>query len=394
MIAALLALTMSANTLHDFTLPDIEGKDVKLSKFKGQVVLVVNVASKCGMTPQYEGLQKLYTEHKAKGLAILGFPANEFRGQEPGSNAEIKEFCTATYGVTFPMFSKIVVKGEGIHPLYQWLLETGPRKDDIEWNFAKFLVGKDGKVIARFTPQTKPDDPELRKAIVEVFDQVQPNPDIHAVTEGLRAFLAFGPDAIVALLDALAVDRVAVLGVSGGGPASYALAGRQPDRVGCLLQVDSLCLPMPPNRLERLGFSVRPMVALQLWLIDHFPGRMLKLMGSTGNPGRQETADRAALMRAIVQSVSDWPRMRVGYDNDEAQFATLGALPFAQIACPTLIVHGEADRSVPAAHAEHAHAAISGSQVRMLPDGRHVGFFLDPGPQGEALAWLRRHVVT
>jgi glutathione peroxidase len=165
MIAALLALTMSAHTLHDFTMPDIEGKDVKLSKFKGQVVLVVNVASKCGMTPQYEGLQKLYTEHKAKGLTVLGFPANEFRGQEPGTNAEIKEFCTATYGVTFPMFSKIVVKGEGIHPLYQWLLETGPRKDDIEWNFAKFLVGKDGKVIARFTPQTKPDDPALRKAI-------------------------------------------------------------------------------------------------------------------------------------------------------------------------------------------------------------------------------------
>ncbi len=165
MIAALLALTMSATSLHEFTMPDIDGKDIKLSKFKGQVVLVVNVASKCGLTPQYEGLQKLYTEYKGKGFTVLGFPANEFRGQEPGSNEQIKEFCTATYGVSFPMFSKIVVKGEGIHPLYHWLLETGPRKDDIEWNFAKFVIGKDGKVAARFAPQVKPDDPELKKAI-------------------------------------------------------------------------------------------------------------------------------------------------------------------------------------------------------------------------------------
>jgi glutathione peroxidase len=165
MIAALLAITMSASSLHDFTMPDIDGKDVKLSKFKGQVALVVNVASKCGLTPQYEGLQKLYTDYRGKGFVILGFPANEFRGQEPGSNADIKEFCTANYGVSFPMFSKIVVKGEGIHPLYKWLLEAGPRHEDIEWNFAKFLVGKDGKIVARFAPQVKPDDPELKKAI-------------------------------------------------------------------------------------------------------------------------------------------------------------------------------------------------------------------------------------
>lgn len=201
-------------------------------------------------------------------------------------------------------------------------------------------------------------------------------------------------DAIVALLDALAVDRVAVLGVSGGGPASYALAGRHPDRVGCLLEVDSLCLPMPPNRLERLGFSSRPLVALQLWLVDHFPGPILKLVGSTDNPAHQETADRVALLRAIAQSVSDWPSMQVGYDNDEAEFAALGELPFTQIACPTLIVHGEADRSVPTAHAERAHAAISGSQVRLLPDGPHLAYFMDPDAQREALAWLRRHAVT
>lgn len=165
MLTALLFLTMAKGSLYDFILPDIDGKDVKLAKYQGKVALVVNVASKCGLTPQYEGLEKLYKQYKDRGLVVLGFPANEFRQQEPGTNAEIKEFCTATYGVTFPMFSKVVVKGEGIHPLYQWLLDTGPRKDDIEWNFAKFLVGKDGKVLARFTPQTKPDDPEFIKAI-------------------------------------------------------------------------------------------------------------------------------------------------------------------------------------------------------------------------------------
>lgn len=201
-------------------------------------------------------------------------------------------------------------------------------------------------------------------------------------------------DAIVALLDALAVDRVAVLGVSGGGPASYALAGRHPDRVGSLLEVDSLCLPMPPNRLERLGVSSGPLVALQLWLVEHFPGAILKLVGSTGNPDPQEAADRVALLRAIAQSAGDWPRMRVGYDNDEAEFAALGELPFAQIACPTLIVHGEADRSVPTAHAERAHAAISASEMRVLPDGPHLAFFVDPDAQREALAWLRLHAVT
>ncbi len=165
MLSALLFLTMAKGSLHDFTVPDVDGKEVKFAKFKGKATLVVNVASKCGLTPQYEGLEKLYKQYKDRGLVVLGFPANEFRGQEPGTNAEIKEFCTATYGVTFPMFSKIVVKGEGIHPLYQWLLETGPRKDDIEWNFAKFLVSKDGQVLARFMPQTKPDDPEFIKAI-------------------------------------------------------------------------------------------------------------------------------------------------------------------------------------------------------------------------------------
>ncbi|MBC8065976.1 MAG: glutathione peroxidase [Chlorobia bacterium] len=155
-----------ANSVYDFTKKDIDGKPVKLEKFKGKVLLVVNVASKCGLTPQYDGLQKLYTSYKAKGFEVLGFPANEFGNQEPGSNKEIKEFCVAKHHVTFPMFEKIVVKGQGIDPLYEFLISHSDRpKDDIEWNFAKFLVGKDGKVIKRFNPQTKPDDAELVKAI-------------------------------------------------------------------------------------------------------------------------------------------------------------------------------------------------------------------------------------
>lgn len=201
-------------------------------------------------------------------------------------------------------------------------------------------------------------------------------------------------DAIAALLDALGLDRVAVLGASGGGPASYALAGRHADRVSCLLEVDSICLPIPPNRLERLSWSSRPLVALELWLVDHFPGRMLKMAGSRGNPDPQEAAARVASLRSLIQSASDWPRMRVGYDNDEAEFATLGELPLARITCPTMIVHGQADRSVPTAHAEHAHAAITDSQLQWLPDGPHIAFFVDPNAQHDALAWLRRHAPT
>jgi pimeloyl-ACP methyl ester carboxylesterase len=196
-------------------------------------------------------------------------------------------------------------------------------------------------------------------------------------------------DAIVALLDALHVDRAAVFGMSGGGPASYALAGRHPERVRCLLEVDSLCLPVPPNRLERVSFSSRPLVALQLWLVDHFPGWMLKMSGSPGSPGPQEAADRVALLRAIIESVGDWPRMRAGYANDEAEFAALGDLPFGAIGCPTMIIHGEADHSVPTTHAEHAHAAIAGAELRWLPGGPHVRFLVDPVAQGEALSWLR-----
>ena len=178
MTSLLLALTLTTsanasqeNTLHDFTMTKIDGKEMPLKKLEGTVVLVVNVASKCGLTPQYKGLQALYEKYKAKGFTVLAFPANQFGEQEPGSNVEINEFCTKNYGVTFPVFEKIVVKGDGIHPLYQWLLEKGPRKDDIEWNFAKFLIGRDGQILGRFTPKTAPDNAELVKAIEDAVSK-------------------------------------------------------------------------------------------------------------------------------------------------------------------------------------------------------------------------------
>ncbi|MBS1710034.1 MAG: glutathione peroxidase [Armatimonadetes bacterium] len=154
-------LDTTAENIYAFKLKNIDGKDTGLDKYKGKVLLVVNVASKCGLTPQYEGLEALYKKYKDKGLVVMGFPANEFGGQEPGSNEEIKKFCTGKYDVTFPMFSKIVVKGEETHPLYKWLLSQTPQHQDIEWNFAKFLVGRDGKVIQRFHPKTTPEDKDL-----------------------------------------------------------------------------------------------------------------------------------------------------------------------------------------------------------------------------------------
>lgn len=165
-IATLIALgALAPSSFYDFTVKDIDGRDVKLEKFKGQVVLVVNVASKCGFTPQYAGLEKLYKAYKNKGFAVLGFPSNDFNGQEPGTEKEIKAFCTGTYGVTFPMFSKVHVKGPETAPLYKWLIANSGRRDDIEWNFAKFLVSRKGKVVGRFAPQVKPDDPQLVKAV-------------------------------------------------------------------------------------------------------------------------------------------------------------------------------------------------------------------------------------
>jgi glutathione peroxidase len=166
----------------------IDGADTKLAEYDGKVVLVVNVASQCGLTPQYSGLQSLYEKYSSQGFAVLGFPANEFGAQEPGSNSEIAQFCETKFNVTFPMFEKIVVKGEGRHPLYDALVAAQPtahqnplgqlkaalekhgalagrKDDDIMWNFEKFLIGKNGDVVARFAPDIAPDDATLVAAI-------------------------------------------------------------------------------------------------------------------------------------------------------------------------------------------------------------------------------------
>jgi glutathione peroxidase len=156
----------AAKTIYDFTMTDIDGHQVPLKKFKGKVILVVNVASKCGLTPQYQALQALYDDKKGKGFVILGFPANNFNAQEPGTDPEIKQFCTANYGVTFPMFSKISVKGDDEHTLYKWLIANSDRpSDNIEWNFTKFVIGRDGKVFKRIKPQIVPGSDEVKEAI-------------------------------------------------------------------------------------------------------------------------------------------------------------------------------------------------------------------------------------
>lgn len=155
-------------SLYNFDTKDISGKGVSLKTFSGKVLLIVNVASKCGHTPQYKGLQALYERFRDKGFEILGFPANNFKNQEPGTDAEISQFCSLNYGVTFPLFSKISVKDKDIHPLYTFLTdkETNPGFDgEIGWNFTKFLVSREGKVIGRFDKKTEPLDPALVSAI-------------------------------------------------------------------------------------------------------------------------------------------------------------------------------------------------------------------------------------
>lgn len=155
-------------SIYDFEMKNIDGKPVKLSDYKGKVVMIVNTASYCGNTPQYANLEKIYNTYKDKGFAILAFPANEFGKQEPGTNPEIKDFCNTKYHVTFDLFSKIVVKGEGQHPLYAYLTskEANPKTArPIEWNFAKFLISKDGKVVNRFPAKQKPDEKPVIEAI-------------------------------------------------------------------------------------------------------------------------------------------------------------------------------------------------------------------------------------
>lgn len=151
--------------IYTFTMKDIDGKAVPLSAFKGKVLLLVNVASKCGNTPQYEGLEETYRKLHGQGFEILGFPANNFFHQEPGDNASIKQFCERTYGVQFPMFAKISVKGRDMDPLYRYLTTRTGFDGDIGWNFAKFLVNRRGRVVARFSPRTKIDSPEVMEAI-------------------------------------------------------------------------------------------------------------------------------------------------------------------------------------------------------------------------------------
>lgn len=158
----------------DFTLPLIDGTPKPLNEFNGQVLLLVNVASKCGFTGQYEGLQELYDSYKDKGFTVLGFPANNFLGQEPGSNDEIASFCKLTYGVTFPMFAKISVKGKDQHPLYKFLTdpETNPEHSGkISWNFNKFIVNRQGKVVARFGSMTKPQNAKLVAEIEKALNE-------------------------------------------------------------------------------------------------------------------------------------------------------------------------------------------------------------------------------
>jgi glutathione peroxidase len=185
------------DTIYDIPVRSIDGHPASLAPHRGKVLLVVNVASKCGLTPQYEGLERMYEKYRARGLEVLGFPANEFGAQEPGTDEEIKSFCESKYDVKFPMFSKIVVKGAGQHPLYARLVSAQPAarekagsdfKDklrgygvklgephEITWNFEKFLVSRDGQVIARFAPDVAPDDPLIVEAIEAALGDAKPN---------------------------------------------------------------------------------------------------------------------------------------------------------------------------------------------------------------------------
>ena len=151
-------------TVHDFSATTISGEERKLADYDDKVLLIVNVASKCGFTPQYEGLEKLYRAHEQQGLVVLGFPCDQFGHQEPGDEKEIADFCSTTYDVTFPMFAKIDVNGSGAHPLYKWLKDEqgGLLGGAIKWNFTKFLIGRDGTVIDRFAPTTTPESLESK----------------------------------------------------------------------------------------------------------------------------------------------------------------------------------------------------------------------------------------
>jgi len=160
-LSALLLVLLATSSLYDIPVNTIDGKATKLSEYKGKVILVVNVASECGYTPQYTELQSLFQAYSEKGLVVVGFPCNDFGGQEPGSSEEIKKFCTTNYKVTFPMYEKVSMQ----HPLYQYLTENAAEKGAVKWNFEKFLIGKDGKILARFRSKVKPMSDEMKKAV-------------------------------------------------------------------------------------------------------------------------------------------------------------------------------------------------------------------------------------
>ena len=178
LLIALLGTSLMAadKTIYDFTLNSIDGQTTPLSTFKGKVALIVNVASRCGYTPQYAALESVYEKYKGRGFVIIGFPANNFGAQEPGSNQEIKTFCTAKYHVSFPMMAKVSVKGSDITPLYQFLTDKNAHPQtggEIGWNFTKFLVGPDGKVIARFDSTVEPDSTQVTSAIEKALESVK-----------------------------------------------------------------------------------------------------------------------------------------------------------------------------------------------------------------------------
>jgi glutathione peroxidase len=172
LMAAMASASFGASNVHEFTLKAIDGTPTPLASFKGKVMLLVNVASQCGYTYQYEGLQKLYAKYKDQGLVLAGFPANNFGAQEPGTDVEIGAFCKSKFGVTFPMFSKISVKGADKAPLYQFLTDKQANPTtggEIQWNFTKFLVDRNGRVIARFEPAVEPDSKEVETAVTKAL---------------------------------------------------------------------------------------------------------------------------------------------------------------------------------------------------------------------------------
>jgi glutathione peroxidase len=172
-IIAMAGSAFAASNVYDFTLPNIDGKPMPLAEFKGKVILMVNVASQCGYTPQYSALEAIYEKYKDQGFVIVGFPANNFGAQEPGSNEEIKTFCSRKYSVTFPLYAKVSVKGADQTPLYQYLTKdtAPPISGDIKWNFTKFLVDRKGNVVQRFEPAVTPDSADVTSAVEKLLKQ-------------------------------------------------------------------------------------------------------------------------------------------------------------------------------------------------------------------------------